>query len=437
MEFVDYDRAFSTSNIQLEPRLQEYLNRKTFNRENDIRPDIPEEQEFSISKEDKRVIKRYLTGKRHVYTKRRTGNSSHFIDVKDCEGSFDDKDVFKSDPRYKRLQKKMASHKRAQAQIRNLEGISEDYDIFHRSNPYDDPANPNVKRPQRVAKPYDDPNFDEEEDLFYSRYPPNVSGRGIYRRDGDDYSIDAPDSVMMDSRDLVLGNSKGERDQANRYMYNPNDRRSNPRRSESSYHHEPQISYRQRLIPQQVDGGLEHNHSTEDIIGNLDEYNHHLEETHDYIEAEVDQDSHQMRPSARSGSKREQYNGYRSVPYGYGGGLADISVENSLRGGIRDSRRKTTGFWNPFEHQFDYIDKDISDPNHTVEMRPQATRGANRTIARPRSAAARSQKHYDNERAREHRQYERTGTHECHAQRNGYADPNRDQDDYRRNMYHR
>ena len=48
---MDFEQAFSTSNIQLEPRLREYLNRKTFNRENDIRPDIPEEQEFSITKE--------------------------------------------------------------------------------------------------------------------------------------------------------------------------------------------------------------------------------------------------------------------------------------------------------------------------------------------------------------------------------------------------
>jgi cytochrome c oxidase subunit 2 len=66
-----------------------------------------------------------------------------------------------------------------------------------------------------------------------------------------------------------------------------------------------------------------------------------------------------MRSSARSGTGREQYNAYKSIPYGYGGGLADICVEDSLRGGIRDSRRKTTGLRNPFEHQFDYIDQDI------------------------------------------------------------------------------
>ena len=75
---MDFEQAFSTSNIQLEPRLREYLNRKTFNRENDIRPDIPEEQEFSITKEDRKIIKRYTSGKK-IYSRKRTGQSSHFV----------------------------------------------------------------------------------------------------------------------------------------------------------------------------------------------------------------------------------------------------------------------------------------------------------------------------------------------------------------------
>jgi hypothetical protein len=445
---MDFEQAFSMSNIQLDPRLQEYLNRKTFNRQNDIRPNIPEEQEFSISKEDRNIIKRHLSGKKRLYSKTRTGNSDHFVEPAPCpDDFFTNDDAFKKDPRYKRIQKKMESHKKAQAQIRNFDGIDEDYEIFHRSNPYDDPMNPNVKRPSRIAKPYDDPkNFDESEDLMYSVHGDEnrekVSGnlrnlRGIYQR-GDDSNnkYDDSDLVMLDSRDMVLGNSKGEKDRG-RYMYNPNDKRPDKRRSESSYNHRPNISFRNRLIPQQVNGGLDHNHSVNDIIGNLDEYTRNLEDTYDYIEAEVDPESKSMRPCARSGSRREQYNGYKAIPYGYGGGLADISVEDSLRGGIRDSRRKTTGFKNTFEHQFDYIDSDISDPNHTVEMRPQNTRGANKVIARPNSRAARSERgiraRHDMEYARE----EATGSRESHAQQRGYANPNRDVDDYQRNRYHR
>jgi hypothetical protein len=430
---TDYNQAFSTSNIQLEPRLQEYLNRRTFNRENDITPDIPLEQEFSITDEDKRIMKRSLRGRKHIYSKRKTGMKSHFVEAAPCDDDFfTGKDAFKKDPRYRRLQKKMASHRRAQAQIRNFEGIDEDYEIFHRSNPYDDPMNPNVKRPNKISKPYDDPNNYSDDDLLAHE---NKAGPvGIYRRRPGCDETDA--SFLMDSRDLVLGSSKGERNHA-KYMYNPNSKRDGTRRSRSSYNHKPNIAYHQQLIPQRVDGGLEHNHSITDIIGNLDDYNHHLEENYDYIEAEVDQDSHAMRPSARDSSSRGQYNGYRCIPYGYGGGLADISVENSLRGGIRDSRRKTTGFWNPFEHQFDYIDSDISSPDHTVEMRPQSTRKSNRTMARPESIAAQSDRRLKARHDRLHQLEESICSHESHAQRRGYADPNRDTDDYHRNRYHR
>lgn len=429
---TDYNRAFSTSNIQLEPRLQEYLNRSTFNRENDIMPDIPLEQEFSITPEDRRIIKRFNRGMNHVYSKRKTGMSSHFVEAAPCDDDFfTGKDAFKKDPRYQRLQKKMASHRRAQAQIRNLDGIDSDYEIFHRSNPYDDPLNPNVKRPNKIAKPYDDPNNYGDDDLLaYSREDSPV---GIYRRRP---GCETDDSFMMDSRDLVLGSSKGDRNNA-KYMYNPNNGRGNAQRSRQSYHHRPNIAYQQRLIPQRVDGGLEHNHSITDIIGNLDDYNHHLEESYDYIEAEVDQDSHTMRPRTRDTSRRDNYNGYRCIPYGYGGGLADISVENSLRGGIKDSPRKSTGFWNSFEHQFDYIDSDISDPDHSVNMRPLSTRKANMPIARPNSGAAMSEQRLKARNDRMYREEESNGSHESHAQRRGYADPNRDRDDMYRSRYHR
>lgn len=449
---MDFEQAFSQSNIQLEPRLQEYMNRKAFNRENNITPDIPEEQQFSITPEDRKIMKRYSSGKQ-LYSKSRTDASPHFVKTELCNDDFfTDKDAFKKDPRYKRLQKKMASHKKAQAQIHNLEGIDNDYEIFHRSNPYDDPMNPNVTRPSRISKPYDDPdNYNDEYDLLQhkDRGSEALSGnlRGIYRRDPNnsndsnycrnsqnshDYrSSDSPNSVMMDSRDLVLGNSKGEYNQ-NKYMYNPNDNRGNPRASESSYNHKPRISFRNSLIPEKVNGGLDHNHTITDIIGNLDDYNHHLEETYDYIEAEVDQDSRTMRPRTRDTTRREQYNGYKTIPYGYGGGLVDIGVENSLRGGIRDSKNKTTGFRNPFEHQFDYIDSDISDPKHTVEMRPVATRGANRVIARPNSIAVNAGQKI---KARHDIQYAKEKANQSpflNAQRRGYADPNRNTDDLRR-----
>ena len=47
---MNYDDAFN--NIQLEPRLREYCRKKEFNKKNNIRPGISEEQEFNITRED-------------------------------------------------------------------------------------------------------------------------------------------------------------------------------------------------------------------------------------------------------------------------------------------------------------------------------------------------------------------------------------------------
>ena len=379
---MNFEEAFNIGSIQLEPRLQEYIRRKKFNRENNIDPDIQEEKEFGITKHDLKTIKTYKRGKKgRAYSSKRLAKNPDFIEP--AKGSFESdfgggKNAFKNDPRYQRLARKMASHKKARQQITNFDGIDEDYEIFHRSNPYD--LKPE-KRPQRIAKPFDDP-----QNYQYS------SDDGEY----DDFD----DSFMMDSRDFVLGpsrecnrksrkNLEAYENSRNPHLYNPNQRSSRGDRSHT-YHNKPNISYRNRLIHQKVNGGLDHNHSTEDIIGRLDEYNQHLQGTYEYMDDEVDQDTHTYRGKTRSKTQREQYNGYKPVPFMYGNGLPDVSVEDALRGGFRDSSKKSIGFKNTFEHNFDYIDQDISDHRHTVHMWPQNTRGANKEVARPYSNAVRS-----------------------------------------------
>lgn len=368
---MDFEEAFNIRHINLEPRLQEYMRRKKFNQENDITPDIPEEQEFCITKDDKKMMKRHKQGKTKLYTGKRLAKQSHFVQP-DTNG-FDSMTAdFKQDPRYERLKKKMTSHKRAQAQIRNFDGLDEDYDIFHRSNPYD--LRPD-KRPSQIAKPYDDPM-------------------------NDDLSWDENnDAFMMSSRDLVLGPSRPRKeprsseidsaysDNRGQYCYNTNRKSNNP----SAYHHTPKISYRQRLQPQRVHGGLPHSRDVQDVIGNLDNYNRHLDNTYEYINGCADLDTHTFIPDTRIGTQRGNYNNYQAVPFRYGDGLPDVCLEDSLRGGIRDSSKKSIGFKNPFDHQFDYISEDISDPNHSVQMWPSMTRGQNKEIARPHSGAARSE----------------------------------------------
>ena len=385
---MNYEDAFNIGSIQLEPRLQEYMRRKRFNEENDIEPTIPEEKEFCVTPHDLKMIKYYKEGKTNLYSAKRLAKDPHFVKASDdgFEQAMAEND-FKKDPRFKRLQRKMQSHKDAQKQIRNFEGIDEDYTIFHQSNPYD--LNPE-KRPSRIAKPYDDPTNVDLDNASYDG--PN---------DLDGHAFD--DRVMMDSRDLVLAPSRpvkktnrvgsriNRRDAEDhqirnnfdrgRYCYNPNQKSKN----ESAYHHTPKIAYHQRLNQgrEEVNGGLQHSRDLSDVIGNLDSYNKHLTDTYDYVLSDADLD-------IRTGTKRETSSSYQNVPFRYGNGLPDVCLEDSLRGGIRESSKKSIGFKNPFEHQFDYISSDISDSRHTVQMWPQSTRGENREIARPNSIAVRS-----------------------------------------------
>jgi hypothetical protein len=158
-----------------------------------------------------------------------------------------------------------------------------------------------------------------------------------------------------------------------------------------AYHHTPNIAYKQRLQPQEITGGLKHSRDITDIIGNIDNYNKHLNNTYEYINGGADLDTHTITPNTRTGTQRGNHNSYQSVPFRYGNGLADISVEDSLRGGFRDSSKKSIGFKNSFEHNFDFISGDISAPEHSVQMWPTMTRGQNKEIARPKSMAVRSE----------------------------------------------
>jgi hypothetical protein len=279
--------------------------------------------------------------------------------VKPIKTTFESDNDFKNDPRYKRLQKKMQSHKDARMKMSNLEGIDDDYVIFHQSNPYDLKSE---NKPSKISKPYYDNSTNDDSDVNEIKY--------------------YDDDLMVDSRDML------SRTNENKYMYNPN--RINKNRS--VYNHPPKLSYNQYVTPQKVVGGHEHSKSLTDIIGDFDSYNKHLNKTYEYIDGNYDLDTNTYTPGTRSYTQRESTNTYRPIPFMYGNGLPDISLEESLRGGYRDSSKKSIGFKNPFENQFYYIDKEVSNADHTVQMWPQQTRGRNREVARPNSIAMRNRK---------------------------------------------
>jgi len=318
---MDIELAFNEYSMMLEPRLQEYMRRKRFNKQNNITPTINEEQEFSISKNDIDTINKY----RHGQNYNKISGCDYVKASKKIDGGITNIDV-KDDPRFKRIEEKKLAHLKAKQLNSNYEGIDKEYNIFHQTNPYDIKQKNKV---QKISKPY---------------YTEN--------------------DFMLDSKDVMFNSNNKN------LSYNPQNEDYI-----QGYHHEPKIAYNQILTPQINNGGLKHTRNIDDIIGNVDNYEKHLNTTYAYINNDSDNNN------TKYNKEKEQH--YKNVPFMYGHGIADVSLEDSMRGNVKDTKKKSVGFKNPFANYFSFISSDISAPEHTVNMRPVNTRGANKEIARP------------------------------------------------------
>lgn len=344
---MDYISAFDIGVIKLEPRIQEYLRCKKFNKENNIEPEISEEQQFCITVQDLNLIKKHNQGVTNLYSQKRMKN-----ELVKQEKITQNRPSFEQDPRYQRIQNKIASHRQAQQQIRNFEGIDDNYTLFRGSNPYDLESS---KQSKYVTKPYE---------------PLERSNNTAYDNQFD-MNVNINSKEQMNNLDKYYDNDR------NSYCYSTNKRGKSP----NTYNHPPSLEYRQ-VVSFEKPNGLKNNTHIDNVIGKLDRYNSHLSNTYDYV-----QDSTEDNQT----NNREMPSFYQSIPYKFGNGMPDISLEDAMRGGIKDSKRKTTGFRNTFEYNFDYISDEISNSNHTVQMYPQNTRGNDKEIARPNSNASMSE----------------------------------------------
>lgn len=75
--------------IMLEPRLMEYMNKKQYYASNDIDPPVSLEQQFSITDKDMRVIRKFASGDREIYGKKKKSKpdkiTAHYIRSREKE----------------------------------------------------------------------------------------------------------------------------------------------------------------------------------------------------------------------------------------------------------------------------------------------------------------------------------------------------------------
>lgn len=121
------NRYECTNGILLEPRLQEYLKKKTYFKKNNIQTNVNHEQEFNITEQDVKRLKAYLKGDKDLYN-HTTQEKFDFDDVPSPKFEFDPDEVYKSDVRYQRFAKKLKRDKEAMKQRYNQGDFHPDYE---------------------------------------------------------------------------------------------------------------------------------------------------------------------------------------------------------------------------------------------------------------------------------------------------------------------
>ena len=307
----------------LEPRLQEYLKKKLYYKKNHIMESVPLEQEFDISKEDIKRIKAFSNGD-NIYDKKLQGN---FIERarQPKSFSFNADAVYKADPRYQRLQKKIMKDKEAMQTRHDQGSFSQDY-----------------------FKPIT--NFFRE---------PNMNDN-IYKKEL------AP-LTPMDSR---ADNSRN--------IYECKTKFRSPQTYTDQTH----------FISENNDNDNDNNTSLGRIIGSMQSYGNECNEPYYERPSEMDTDFKMVIPNIKSNGKKSiNSSSYRAVPYaGRSAGIRDIGIESDVKYSASTRGGKSIGYPNPTEHYYDYISKDLQDPRNVVNDRGISTRLVNKKVAHKREA---------------------------------------------------
>lgn len=373
--------------LHLEPRLQEYIKKKAYYKKNKIEPVVPLEKEFTISREDARRLQAWSKGERDIYNHKK---QDRYMDSDDDAPAFefDPEEVYKADPRYKHLLKKVKRDKDAMKQ-RHAGDLDAEYEnAFH---PITDVGGgvgggggggggDDVGVGERVNRPPHRPVY---------RSPPPTSHTGR----------DSGVPRIFDGRDLNFGvDTRRLPVTGNKYRYEaPTSNRiysdvTNVPGFASPFNGTgtpPTIDYHTRMYPMQNNEGqmlpVDHDPRMREIIGELDSYGTRINGTYQRT-SEMDTDMKVVIPTVNSNGKRSaNTSSYRPVPYmGRAEGIRDINRESEMQCSRTTRGSKSYGYYNPVEHYFDYISKDIQDPDHVVLERGLPTRLDNRKVARPK-----------------------------------------------------
>ncbi|MBA42396.1 MAG: hypothetical protein CMF62_00115 [Magnetococcales bacterium] len=346
--------------ISLEPRLQEYMKKKKYYKDNNIKPCVSLEREFQITKEDVKRMKRFLNDKKDFYLPE-NNKLSHSIKHK--------KQTFPSSqfPEDSRVLKPKKPEKRNIPTNRGM--FAPDH---HDKSFYEDPLKQDnyLLNGDEMIKSN---GFSLNETRFDPRTDPNI------------YAGHHEENPRKDSQYYVdWGQGKPIKE--------------NKRKMKNH-----KLKYKKRNIPNSTKGN--HKYNGYEDVGGYDDWNkpsNNIDELYDqnqrYGKLEIPQTFRQKNEMdvknkmvipniAHKANRNLDMADYNISPYLYGeDDVMDIEQETCLINGMPTRTSKSYGFRNPVEHQFQYVDDDFNNAEHSVMPFPRggvSARLQNTKTARP------------------------------------------------------
>lgn len=315
----------SHSEMSLEPRLQEYIEKKKYYRDNDVEPCVPLEKEYQITSLDLQIIRAYLKGDTQIYekvAKMHSSNSSNSNYNKE-RFEFPSKELLK-DKRVPKMKKELNK---------------------------DTPINRGMFVPEKHSRHYEDmTETSNNNQLLYSRDLHNNDGRGFDLNETK-FSPRADPRIDPGIETHSKYSSQYRVPKSDKLEPNPNPRKvapafnekKNPNFNDNSY-----LGY--SSVPKNSD-------------------NKRIPERNTKYKSDLD------------------YSDYRLLNFQNNPFMMDSCTENELVRGMSNYRthNRSYGYRNPEENYFDYVDPEFNDPNKTVEPWTRggdATRLENKTIAK-------------------------------------------------------
>ena len=338
MEFENYqsNNSNNSNNIFiLEPRLQEYLNRKRFFKQNSIDSKTLE-REYQITGKDRDIIKAYLSKNKALQQDLTRELHCDFVKMPPKKEVLTSKELVQMDPRFQRLKNKMAKEKAAQNIKEDISNLSRNYDLFANTG--------------------------------YASMGGNFA---IETREDND--IEQVYISPLDRQDRTINNTSRNLEYNNKYFIDDN---IDPllRKHKSS-----NIQYNQVAYDNQYNSYQKHQPSLDNISQDIDKYQKKINRSIDDYNSDRYYNNNVLNNNP---CKKAQQIDLYSNGTELTGDLRDVNIENYVKYGYPTSKNKSLGRENPASHYFQYIDPDIQDPDHVCFERPQMSRLSNKQSVR-------------------------------------------------------